>query len=191
MSRGGNGITLSTALADAVDELGLPAVIEQRRADGKPPLTLGVVFGVSTHHYELRAWLEEQGVNPDVDVILRVVPPPAMADALVAGILDGYCVGAPWNAVAAEAGTGRTVRHPGGTPEKVLGVDAGWARNNADAHAALIQALAEACRWLGHAKHRRSAAEMLARPERLGLPAAALRTDLLRRVERNRGLGRR
>ena len=183
LSRGGNGITLSTALADAVDELGLPAVIEQRRRDGQPPLTLGVVFGVSTHHYELRAWLEEQGVNPDRDVTLRVVPPPSMADALGNGSVDGYCVGAPWNTAAAEAGTGRTVRHTGGTPEKVLGVDARWAQDNADAHAALIVALANACRWLGDADHRRHAADLLAPPERLGLPAAALRADLLRRAD--------
>ena len=185
LSKGGNGITLSTDLANAADERGLAAVVAKRRQADQPPLTLGIVFGVSTHHYELRAWLAEQGVDPDTDVQLRVVAPPAMAGALRDGSLDGYCVGAPWNTVAAEAGIGRTVAHtaspPPGSPEKVLGVNEAWARANPEAHAGLISALAWACRWLGDAANRREAAELLARPDRLNLSAAALLPDLLRR----------
>lgn len=186
LSKGGNGITLSTVLADAVDRRGLAAVVAERRQTDQPRLTLGIVFGVSTHHYELRAWLAEQGVHPDTDVQLRVVAPSAMADALRDGSLDGYCVGAPWNTIATEAGTGRTVARTAapspGTPEKVLGVNQAWAQAHAQAHAGLIRALASACRWLDDAANRRAAAELLARPDRLGLPTAALLPDLLRRA---------
>lgn len=185
LSKGGNGITLSTALAEQTQRDGLAAAIATRRRAGDPPLTLGVVFGVSTHHYELRAWLRAQGVDPDTDVTLRVVAPPAMADALRAGTVDGYCVGAPWNHVGAALGAGRTVAYtaapPPGRPEKVLSVNAAWADEHPRAHSALIKVLTTAGRWLGSAPNRRLAAEILARHDRLGVPADQLLPDLLRR----------
>ena len=113
----GNAITVSSALFDRLQDQGLDdtdalsgaralkKVIEEDRKAGRPPLTFGVVFPFSTHNYELRGWLAGGGINPDFDVRLVVIPPPLMVANLDQGLIDGFCVGAPWNAVAVEAGS--------------------------------------------------------------------------------------
>ncbi len=57
---------------------------------------------------------------------LVVVPPPLTSDALAAGAIDGFCVGAPWNMIASERGSGRIVAAKQDiwplAPEKVLGL---------------------------------------------------------------------
>ena len=37
------------------------------------------------------------GLDPDRDVRLAVVPPPHTVAHLSGGVIDGYCVGEPWN----------------------------------------------------------------------------------------------
>ena len=139
----GNAITVSEALyrrlADADPEalIGRPlhatalrAVIEQDREAGRPPLRFGIVFPYSTHDLELRYWLASAGIDPERDVSLRVVAPPFMVQRLEEGHLDGYCVGEPWNALAAGRRSGRTLvtKHEiwNHSPEKVLGVSEEW-----------------------------------------------------------------
>jgi ABC-type nitrate/sulfonate/bicarbonate transport system substrate-binding protein len=63
-------------------------------------LTFGVVFPYSSHNFLFRRWLRTNGINPDRDVHMVVVPPPQMPANMKAGNLDGYCVGEPWNSVA-------------------------------------------------------------------------------------------
>jgi NitT/TauT family transport system ATP-binding protein len=141
----GNAITVSAALARDLDVAGGPVapdisaarlatVVARRAAAGNPPLTFGMVFPFSMHHYQLRRWLALGGIDPDQDVRLVVLPPPFMVDNLRSGLIDGYCVGAPWNAVAVDEGVGVIVA-PGVTlmpdaPEKVLALSA--ARHAAD-----------------------------------------------------------
>lgn len=85
LSLGGNAITVSSALADAMgaaasDTRGdaLRGVIARRREADLPRLTFGVVFPTSTHAYELRYWMAASGIDPDRDVSLIVLPPPDM-----------------------------------------------------------------------------------------------------------------
>ncbi|MEM8737303.1 MAG: CmpA/NrtA family ABC transporter substrate-binding protein [Planctomycetota bacterium] len=188
---GGNAITLSTDLADALrceaegpEELGVHAaeplrrVLRQRADRGEPPLRLGMVFPMSTHDLELRFWLASAGIDPDRDVELVVVPPPRMVDALERGELSGFCVGEPWNSLAVDRGLGEAVitkqqlwNH---SPEKVLGVTAQWAQNHPRTHAALIRSLLEACRWLDQPENRAAACQTLALPQYVGVDAALL-----------------
>ncbi|MEQ8806347.1 MAG: ABC transporter substrate-binding protein [Rhodospirillales bacterium] len=186
----GNAITLSNDLHGRLTAAGLDggdvlsgaralkAVIEADRAAGRPPLTFGVVFPFSSHNYELRGWLAAAGINPDFDLRLVVIPPPLMVANLDQGLIDGFCVGAPWNAVAVEAGVGEIVAtksqlwHNG--PEKVLGVRATWAAAHPRTLSALIRALVEAAQWTERPENRLAVAETLAAPQYLGISAPIL-----------------
>ena len=188
LNRNGNAITVSNTLHDAMAQGdGLPAwddvaaagralhrVIAQRQAEGRAPLTFGMVYPFSCHNYELRYWMAASGIDPDNDVRLVVVPPPLMVDSLRDGHIDGFCVGEPWSSVAVEANLGRIVvskaklwRHG---MEKVVGVPKAWASKNAAVLTALIRALDRAAAWADDPANRHELSTLLAAPEYLGMP---------------------
>ncbi len=157
----GNAITVTprlySALAAAADgdiadpivsARALVRVAAEQKARGAEPLTFGMTFPFSHHNYQLRYWMAAGGIDPDEDVRLVVLPPPYMVDSLASGHVDGFCVGAPWNSVAVDAGIGR-ILHFGcdiqaRVTEKVFAVRERWATENPDTLAALVCALAKA-----------------------------------------------
>ncbi|MFC0268704.1 CmpA/NrtA family ABC transporter substrate-binding protein [Kushneria aurantia] len=184
LSRNGNAITLSREVADAMADYrrcdagagareqaldaarALARLIAARRADGLPPLRLANVYPFSSHRYQLRYWLASAGLDPDRDLSLRVVPPPAMVEQLAEGRIDGYCVGAPWNDIAARRGIGEIVAQGAaiweGAQEKVFGVCRDWQEAHREAYHALLRALLAACRWLDEDNnHRQQTARWL------------------------------
>ena len=58
---------------------------------------LGVPFAYSMHNFLLRYYLAEHGVNPDLDVEIRIVPPPEMVGKLKDGEIDGFLGPDPHN----------------------------------------------------------------------------------------------
>ena len=50
--------------------LALARVVANRRKSGAEPLTFGMTFPFSTHNYQLRFWMAAGGVDPDEDVRL-------------------------------------------------------------------------------------------------------------------------
>lgn len=199
LNLGGNGISVSTALweqmigADATAgetamaaARALKTVIGERRARGAAPFTFAVVFPYSSHNYELRLWLAAGGIDPDQDLRLVVVPPQQMLSFLTAGRIDGYCVGAPWNSLAAVQGVGRLVATKldlwENAPEKVLGVTQAWAERHPNTHRALVRALIEAGRWLDEPIHRDEAAALLALPGIVNVPAPLIASILGGRI---------
>jgi two-component system, oxyanion-binding sensor len=181
---GGNAVTVSPALwarmraAGAPDDLApgpvgraLAAVVE----GSEQGLRFAVVHPHSGHNYELRYWLAVAGIDPDRAVEIVILPPPLMPDAIRTGGIDGYCVGEPWNSMAASAGAGRIATVKAAiwprSPEKVLGSTRAWAEANAAALAALLRALHKASQWLGEEANHADAARLLARPDYLGVPA--------------------
>jgi ABC-type nitrate/sulfonate/bicarbonate transport system substrate-binding protein len=185
---GGNAVTVSNALWHAMEAHGarpdlgpastgaaLKAVAGERSRSGRGPLRFAVVHPHSGHNYELRYWLAACGIDPDRDVEIVIVPPPLMADALGARSIDGYCVGEPWNTAAVALGHGRiaTVKAAiwRSSPEKVLGADARWAEQNADALAALLRALYRSALWCADPDNRSELAALLAGSAYVGRPA--------------------
>ena len=53
-------------------------------------LKFAIPFDYSIHNYLLRYYLAENGIDPDTDVQLRVVPPPEMVANLRADNVDGF-----------------------------------------------------------------------------------------------------
>jgi nitrate/nitrite transport system substrate-binding protein len=187
----GNAITLSSDLFEqmlAVDPTSashrpmtadaLRQVIALRRQQGKPTLSFGVVFPISTHNYELRYWLASAGIDPDQDVNLVVVPPSKMVDAMKAGHIAGFCVGEPWNSVTVEQGLGwvAITKHElwNNSPEKVLAVTRNWAERFPGTHLALIESLIEACRWIDEPANRGEVCDILSMPQYVGVEASII-----------------
>jgi len=200
MGLGGNAVTVGSPLWDKMVAVGAPpdfgpqavgASLATVVKAGGPKLRLAAVHPYSSQNYELRYWLAASGIHPDRDVEIVIVPPPLMADALTAGRIDGYCVGEPWNSVAVAAGSGRIATMKAAiwsaSPDKVLGVTERWAEEHPDALAALLRALDAAARWCGDPTNRAEAAEILARPDYLGQPAALIVGALSGRITAGTG----
>ncbi len=195
LGRGGNAITLSIRLFERMKGLtvlsetagvlesakALKRVLDDMRERGEAPPTLGMTYPFSSHNYEFRYWLAAGGIHPDRDVKLVVVPPPLTSDALAAGAIDGFCVGAPWNIVAAERGVGRIVAAKQdiwpSAPEKVLGMRPEWAESQQETVGRLLTALDAAARWCDLAENHDDLSRALADPRYIDAPQ-----DIIRRV---------
>jgi NitT/TauT family transport system ATP-binding protein len=195
LNRGGNAITLAATLAAEMtaldaEALATPeragralAVVQERR---KEPLTLGMVFPFSNHNFDLRYWLAAAGVHPDRDVRVVAIPPPLMVDSLKAGLVDGFCVGEPWNSLAVAQGIGSIVTTQAqlfpGVAEKVLAVRTEFAEASAERMSRLLRALDRAAAWADDAAHHAALAAHLARPDYLDVPAPLIAAALSGRL---------
>ncbi len=193
LGRGGNAITLSITLFERMREVSgisetatalenaqaLAKVVSLMKVEDEPLPTFGVTYPFSSHNYEFRYWLAAGGIDPDRDVKLVVVPPPMTSDALAAGAIDGFCVGAPWNMVASERGIGRIVAAKQdiwpSAPEKVIGMRPDWAGAHPDTVSRLVVALDAAAHWCDQPENRNHLAEALADPRYIGASADIIR----------------
>lgn len=207
LATGGNAITLSPAIWEAMRAAkadvvandpvstgaALKAVIAQRRAAGEKPLVIAVVHPYSAHNYELRYWLAASGIDPETDVAIAILPPPFMPDALAAGRIDGFCVGEPWNSVAAARGAGRIVLTKpaiwSGSIDKVLALRADWAEANAEPLRRLLAALLESARWCAEPANRDGLAAIMSAPDILDVPVATVLPALSGRLDLADGPG--
>ena len=191
----GNAITLSNALWREIEEVA-PEFVGERptrrsmpapsppsfaiaRGRGAPPLVLASVFPYSSQNYLLRLWLASGGLDPDRDVRLTVVPPPHIVAHLSGGVIDGYCVGEPWNQQAVVARHRPHRAHRPRHLEGHAGEGAGHHRslgaaNNPKTLIALVKALIEACAWLDEPANRAEAARVLSSPRYLNMPAEVI-----------------
>lgn len=128
-------------------------------------ITLGVVARTSSHNFLLRHWLKSGGVDPDTDVRLVVIPPTQMTGTLSAGLIDGYCVGDPWNSLAVSHGIGWCPAIsqdliPGHT-DKVLVSTEDFAQERPEELSGMIRALYEACAFCDRPENREQLVEIL------------------------------
>ena len=183
----GSAITLSKIVMEAmraIDPVGmavhprtarpLARLIDARRALGERPLTFAVVFPYSMHNYMLRYWMAEGGIDPDADIRLVVTPPSRMAEKLCSGEIDGFCVSAPWNALAVSEGGGEVLVHASEFwnlgPDKVLGVTRAFADRSPKALNAVVRALLKAAAWADDPANRPALAVLLARRAYIDAP---------------------
>jgi nitrate/nitrite transport system substrate-binding protein len=164
--------------------------------DKGTPFNMGMVFPVSTHNYEIRYWLAAGGLLPgfyspdDVsgqigaDVLLSVTPPPQMPATMEAGTIFGYAVGEPWNQQAVFKGIGVPVITDydmwKNNPEKVFGINAGFAAENPNTTIAITKALIRAAMWLDENDNanRKEAVEILSRSEYVGADSEVIANSM-------------
>jgi two-component system, oxyanion-binding sensor len=196
LSRGGNAITVAAHLFDEMQAVaGILSSSADPAATGRAlaavarrrgsPLTFGMVFPFSNHNFDLRYWLASAGLHPDRDVRLVSIPPPLMVETLRAGLVDGFCVGEPWNSLAVAEGLGCIVATQSQlfprAVEKVLAVHSAFERTP-ERLTRLLRALNAAAAWADDPRHHALLARHLARPEYLGVSAALIETVLSGRL---------
>jgi nitrate/nitrite transport system ATP-binding protein len=182
LSRNGNSITLSKKFY----EQGVRTLADLKaalNANLDRTHTLGIVHPVSMQNLILRYWLAAEGINPDADISLMVIPPSEMVTNLKAGTIDGFCVGEPWNSHAVYENLGYVIATDleiwQGHSEKVLGVREDWANQHPKTHHAIVKALLEACEYCDDLRNRDEILELLCRPEYLGTDPAYTRPGFI------------
>ena len=178
----GNAITLSAELWKRGVRNGATLRDEIKKSRREKTFTFGVVSPFSSHRHLLRQWLAANGIDPERDVRLVVVPPPQLVANLKAGNLDGFCSGEPWNSVAVQSRVGWVVAASAeldpGHPEKVLMVRRDFAVKRESEHLALVAALLEACQFCAQPENAAEVATTLAQPEFVGVAADILQRNL-------------
>ena len=178
----GNAITLARDLwlRGVRDAVTLNKLI---RSTPQRLFTFGIVSRVSSHNFLLRRWLKQGGIDPDKDVRLVVLPPTQMVGALTAGLIDGYCVGEPWNSVAIMNGTGwcpaSSEDLAPNHPEKILLTTEEFADERPLELKALIQALYEACAFCDAEENREQVLSLLMGSGQLQAERSALKASLI------------
>jgi NitT/TauT family transport system ATP-binding protein len=178
----GNAITLSMDLyrRGVRDGVTLNKLI---RSTPQRLFTFAVVARCASHNFLMRRWLKQGGTDPDRDVRIVVLPPTQMAGSLRAGLIDGYCVGEPWNAVAVAEGAGwcpaisedLAVNHP----EKALLTTEEFAESNPAALTAVIRALHEACAFCDERRNSSKVIDMLLVSGHMRLERSILKQSLI------------
>lgn len=161
----GNAITLSRDLWNrgVRDATSLKKLI---RSTTSRRFTFGVVSRCSSHNFLLRQWLRSGGIEVDSEVRIVVLPPTQVVANLAAGLVDGYCVGEPWNSVAVKQGIGwiaaTSEQLAPGHPEKVLLTTENFIGGHKEEAHAIKTALKEACVFCDAKENRAEVARMLA-----------------------------
>ncbi len=187
ISLNGNAITLARHLAEPVLVGGRPPparAAERLRHTMTAPgrLRLAVVHAFSMHDLLLRRFLDLGGIDTEAEVEITVIPPADMVAALASGRIDGFCAGAPWGAVAARDGVGRTVAVTSALwrnhPEKVLAVRADWAAANPAPLQALLRAVLRAGQASDRVAGAPALATLLSAPDWVGVAAPLIAASL-------------
>ncbi|GAB5374179.1 MAG: CmpA/NrtA family ABC transporter substrate-binding protein [Acuticoccus sp.] len=195
LSRNGNAISVSHRLhaeMAATGRMGAPRdaaakaealaeVVKARAGRGQDKLVLGMVHPFSGHNFELRYWLAAAGIHPDRDVELVVIPPPFIVDHLAQGLIDGFCVGAPWNVVGVRRGLARTIVVKPDIwrfgPEKVLAVREDFAAED-ERLTPLMRSLKRAALWADDPANRAELAALLAAEDIIAIDAELIAATL-------------
>lgn len=149
----GQGLSLSNEfLAEKVTikDPKIKAIAEKKKAGGKL-LKAAMTFPGGTHDLWMRYWLAANGVNPNTEADLVVVPPAQMVANMQTGTMDTFCVGEPWNQRTVNQKLGYTGAITGELwkdhPEKAFSMRADWVDKNPKAAKALLMAVQEAQIW--------------------------------------------
>ncbi|MBW8721153.1 MAG: ABC transporter substrate-binding protein, partial [Polaromonas sp.] len=141
-----------------------------------------IPFEYSMHNFLLRYYLAENGLNPDTDVQLRVVPPPEMVANLRAGNIDGFLGPDPFNqrAVYDEVGFIHILSKEiwDGHPCCAFGVSDEFIKQNPNTFAALYRAVLGASFMASQPKDRDLIVKVIAPTQYLNQPEAVLQQVL-------------
>lgn len=117
-------------------------------------LQLAHVFKHSIHHYSLREWFALVDEDFAKDYPLNTLPPPYMVEAISKQMVDGFCVGEPWNIQAQIQGYSQVVcaskQIIPDLADKVLATTSEWAGRYPNTLNALLYAVQRAQQDLDH-----------------------------------------
>ncbi|NCN66691.1 MAG: nitrate ABC transporter substrate-binding protein [Piscirickettsiaceae bacterium CG_4_10_14_3_um_filter_44_349] len=138
----------------------------------------GVPFEYSMHNFLLRYYVAEHGLDPDVDIQIRVVPPPEMVANLRAGNLDGYLSPDPFNQRAVWEKVGfihmLTKDIWEGHPCCAFACSKEFAVQNPNTYGALLRSIIDATEYSAKAENRKEISAAIAPKNYLNQPVAVI-----------------
>lgn len=185
------GISLSNEYSDlklTTDAKALKPKVEAMKATGKK-FKAAITFPGGTHDLWMRYWLAANGINPDTEIDLLVVPPPQMVANMETKTMDAFCVGEPWPQRLVEKKLGYNALTTGelwkGHPEKAFTLRADWVDKNPKAAKALLMAIMEAQIWCDKPENKAEMAKIISADKYVKAPAESI----LGRLQGNFDLG--
>jgi len=150
-----------------------------------------VVARHSMHMVLLHRWLSAASLVLEGTINIVVIPPAQMVRSLAEGLIDGFCAGEPWNALAITEGCGFCVavgselmpQHV----EKVLLVRKDLVLHRPEEFYGMIRGLNTASRYCDSIEGRNALVDLLQKPEWLGTAAGVLKASLLGPFDRGDG----
>ncbi|MFM7286831.1 MAG: CmpA/NrtA family ABC transporter substrate-binding protein, partial [Cyanobium sp.] len=143
----------------------LPKAVATKNATGDK-FKAAVTFPGGTHDLWMRYWLAANGVDPNKQADLVVIPPPQMVANMQSGTMDIFCVGEPWNERLVNKKLGYTALITGqlwkNHPEKAFAMRADWVKKNPNATLRLLMAVQEAQKWADNPANTSELAKILA-----------------------------
>src|SRR5438046_10644528 len=137
-----------------------------------------VPFDYSMHNYLLRYYLAEHGLDPDVDVQIRAVPPPEMVANLRADNIDGFLGPDPMNQRAVYDGVGfihiLTKDIWEGHPCCAFAASKEFITAMPNTYGALLKSIIEATAFAHKAENRKQIAEAIAPANYLNQPVTVV-----------------
>jgi nitrate/nitrite transport system substrate-binding protein len=189
LDQNGQGITLKKDWA-AAGYGNLKAT--KKIMNGGQGQTYAMTFPGGTHDTWLRYWLKAMGIDMSVPKIIPI-PPPQMVANMQVGAMDGYCVGEPWNGVAAQKGIGFTALATQDLwqfhPEKALLVNADFAAGRTADLKKVMGGVLEASKWLDWPQNRARTADVIGRPEYVNASSDVIQDRLNGIYDLGGGLG--
>ncbi|NJL85866.1 MAG: ABC transporter substrate-binding protein [Leptolyngbyaceae cyanobacterium SM1_1_3] len=153
--------------------------------------TIGVPFPYSMHNLLLRYYLATGGLDPDVDVKIRPVPPPDSIAQLIAGDIDAYLMPDPFNQRAVFEGAGfihlLTKELWPGHPCCAFAASDQWISENPNTFRALNKSIIEAAGYAHDAKNRSEIAKAIADRAFLNQPVEVVEAVLTGNFEDGNG----
>ncbi|MDL0430394.1 ABC transporter substrate-binding protein [Marinobacter sp. TBZ242] len=184
----GAGSTPEPFIMPAVENInGQAIVLHVDHKDKRDPkqwkgFKFGVPFEYSMHNFLLRYYLAENGIDPDTDVQIRVVPPPEMVANLRAGNLDGYLSPDPFNQRAVWEKVGfihmLTKDIWEGHPCCAFACSQKFATDNPNTYGALLRAIIDATQYSNVPENRKEISEAIAPKNYLNQPVPVIQQVL-------------
>ena len=180
----GVGSVAEPYIMPAVENInGQAIVLSNEHLDKRDPtqwkgFTFGVPFEFSMHNFMLRYYVAEFGLDPDVDIQIRVVPPPEMVANLRAGNLDGYLSPDPFNQRAVWEGIGfihlLTKDIWEGHPCCAFAAPLSFATELPNTYGALLKAIIDATQYASKAENRKEISAVIAPTNYLNQPVQVI-----------------
>lgn len=183
LNNNGQAITLSKDFCGSVgynDLKKVAAAVKELKT--KKEVTFAMTFPGGTHDIWLRNWLAAAGVNSK-SVGIITIPPPQMVANMKVDNMEGFCVGEPWNGVAATQNIGFT--HIASQdiwkdhPEKALVVNKAFSETDKEDLKNVMKAIIEACKWLDVMGNRKKAAQLLSKPNYVNAAVQVIEARLM------------
>lgn len=187
----GQGISLSNEYLDLKLGPKAPALkvkVDAKKASGKK-FQCAVTFPGGTHDLWMRYWLAANGINPETDVDVKVIPPPQMVANMETKSMDAFCVGEPWPQRLVTKKLGYNSLTTGelwkGHPEKSFSMRKDWVDKHPKAAKAMLMAVMEAQMWCDKDENKAEMCEILSADKYVKAPAK----DIVERTKGNFDFG--